>query len=53
MKGVSLTGSSLHHHHIPLPVRRDVWRPRARHSNESLRPVDGADGKTAEEEAIQ
>ncbi len=45
--------SSLHHHHIPLSVRCDVRRPRARDGNESLRLVDGADGKSTEEETFQ
>lgn len=47
------TDSPLHHHHVPLPVRRDVRRPRPRLGHESLRLVDGADGEKAEEETIQ
>lgn len=50
---VSLVGSPLHHHHVPLPVRCDVWRPRPRGGNESLRLVDGAHGKNPEEEAVR
>ena len=53
IKYVSLPDSSLHHHHVPLSVRCDVWRPRPRDGNESLCLVDGADGKKAEEETIQ
>lgn len=45
-------GSSLHHHHLPLPVRRDVRGPGPRAGDEPLRPVDGADGEEAEEEAV-
>ena len=49
VRHVSLTGSSLHHHHIPLSVCCDVRRPRPWDGNEPLRLVDGADGKESEE----